>query len=342
MFRSLPSRLRWRDTIAALLALAALGGCQSFDSDEDKLVIPPDLGLDHLMALPQPFKPLNKTSPLLRPEVNRADVAMPPVDGLSDSENLTLSNAIVRAADGHDILVVTQVPDRTIRLLEGIAERSPSELRINWFLRNGYGELVRKFEVSLPVLPGVAEPLNTAGAGTLAQQTVAQLAATLVRTGALREAASGASTANPPKVFIGAVTGAPGNGARVLPVTLKAILDEDGLPLAADASSADFTLEAAVTQGPAKNDTEPFSITWRLIDPKGASAGEISQTNQIKAGSLDGDWGATAFDIARGAEQGLFQMLAEIQARRDQALGIDETDAPGPAIPNSVLHPRGD
>ncbi|HXZ67035.1 MAG TPA: hypothetical protein VEH07_00440, partial [Alphaproteobacteria bacterium] len=123
---------------------------------------------------------------------------------------------------------------------------------------------------------------------------------------------------------------------------LRTILGQDGVPLSDEAEKADFAVVGKIAREPLKNGTETMAITWQVIDRKGAVAGEITQANEIKAGSLDGEWGQTAFDIALAAESGLGDMLSEIEARETGA--EDPEDNPGvgtgPVIPESVLHPH--
>jgi hypothetical protein len=326
----------------AACALAGLAACQGIEpNDRGGFVIPPDLGLNSLMALPRPFQAKDKSLlALMQTADGENDVALPPVAGLSQSDNRRLVAAVASAADGYDILVLDALPDRRTHVLEGIASRAPGQVLVKWYLRNGYGELVKSFEVGAQAPEG-ASGLGGAAIRALAEPTAAGIAQSLaMAAGAARavrgaDPASAASTA-PPAIRIGAVTGAPGDGGVALPVALHTMLEQDGVRIAQDGTPADFTLLADIAHEPAPGGMESFAITWRVLNRSGQPAGEIRQANKIRAGSLDGAWGATAYDIALGAQGGLYQLLGEIEMRETGAEGTAPPEA-GPVIPRSVL-----
>ncbi len=335
MFRQFCCGLRASALTLIVLSAAA---CHSLVSDQrGGFVIPPDLGLNNLMALPQPFHTDHKDLPLALTSMGRSDVAVPPIAGLSIANNYAIKTALTQAADGADILMLRDMPDRPTYVLEGIAKQSSGTLSISWYLRDPKTHLVKAFEVSTELSGAPGSIIGSRDARDLAGQTVAVLSSALASTGGVmtvppqRSSTAGA----PPKIYIGAVTGAPGDGNRSLPAALRSVLSEDGAPLTGDASKADYTLAAKVATDSPQNGKQSIAITWQVIDRKGVVAGQITQSNEIKAGSLDGDWGQTAFDIALAAEGGLGDMLNEIEARQT-GLAEDDPNA-GPVIPDVLL-----
>lgn len=341
MFRRFCFSLR-TPALAGIAALS-LSACQGLVSDErGGFIIPPDLGLNNLMALPQPFRSdHNALPPLMRTAMGQTDVALPPIIGLSIANNHIIAAALTKAADDADILVLSDVPNRPTYVLEGIAAPASDKLSITWYLRNGKMHLVQKFDTAAEFVRTSDGFIRDDAARALAETTASALSAALASSGGVMTVPVGKNQiakSGPPKLHIGDVTGAPGDGNRSLPAALQTILGQDGVPLAGDAAKADFTVIAKVAKESLKNGTESMVITWQVIDPKGAVAGEIKQSNEIKAGSLDRDWGQTAFDIALGAESGLGDMLSEIEARASGAETPADSPGAGPVIPESVLH----
>ncbi|MFZ1989265.1 MAG: hypothetical protein WAW96_05775 [Alphaproteobacteria bacterium] len=325
------------------LAAIALSACQGLVSDErGGFILPPDLGLNSLMALPQPFRSdHNALPPLMRTSMGQTDVALPPVIGLSIANNHIIAAALTKAADDADILVLSDVPNRPTYVLEGIAKPTASTLSITWYLRNGKMHLIRKFDTATEFARTPDGLIRDDAARSLAEATTAALSSALDSTGGVMTVPVGKNqlaNQGPPKIHIGEVTGAPGDGNRALPAALRTILGQDGVPLTDEADKSDFAVIAKIAKEALKNGSESMAITWQVIDRRGAVAGEITQSNEIKAGSLDGDWGQTAFDIALAAESGLGDMLSEIEARASGAETPEDSPGAGPVIPDSVLH----
>lgn len=323
---------------AALLALS-LAACGSLTSDQrGGFILPPDLGLNNLMALPQPFRIDHKDLPLTFTTMGRTDVAVPQIADLPATSDHAIKAALTQVADDADILILDEMPDRPTYVLEGIAKRSGGVLTINWHLHNPQMHLVKSFDASVPLSDSAAGAVGSRTARELANQTIAALSQTLGTTGGVmtEPAQRSSAAAEPPKIYIGGVAGAPGDGNRSLPAALKLVLGQDGAPLTADSAKADFTLAGKVALKSPEQDKQDIAITWQVIDRNGVIAGQITQSNEIKAGSLDGNWGQIAFDIALAAEGGLGDMLSEIEARR---AGLVEDDPhAGPVIPDVVLH----
>jgi len=325
----------------AILCLAA-GGCQSVTSDQrGGFVLPPDLGLNSLMALPRPFHTDPKDLPLTMTSMGRSDIALPAIAELSAANNQIIKRALTDAADAADILLLPDLPDRPVYVLEGIAHRTDTSLAISWYLHDAKNRLVKKFEISAQLSNTPGGMIGEAAAKDLSTQTMAALSLALGATGGVMsqpvQAPSSASA--PAKIYVGTVNGAPGDGDRALPAALRSMLREDGASLVGNAAQADFILSSKVVTEKLPQDRQRITLTWQLMDRTGTVAGAITQANEVKAGSLDGDWGQTAFDIASAAEDGLGDMLSEIEARKT-GLAEDRPNG-GPVIPDILLERHG-
>ena len=60
-------------------------------------------------------------------------------------------------------------------------------------------------------------------------------------------------------------------------------------------------------------DWEEITLVWHLQEAgRTTSLGEVSQANQVPAGSLNRSWGAAATGAAQGAADGLFDLLERL------------------------------
>ena len=69
--------------------------------------------------------------------------------------------------------------------------------------------------------------------------------------------------------------------------------------------------------GPDEEGRQKASIFWtlrRIQDDE--ELGVIDQANYVPSGSLDGPWGPIARDIARGAREGVLDLLYQLQSER--------------------------
>lgn len=123
---------------------------------------------------------------------------------------------------------------------------------------------------------------------------------------ALAQPASGQLVAVVPRV-----QGAPGDGSQSLSEAIRQELQGRGVGLVEVASANTYRVEGIVKLGEAKDGKQPILIEWQVKDPKGKKLGTVSQRNEIPAGSLDGEWGATAQQAAGAAVQGIVKLLPQ-------------------------------
>ncbi len=105
------------------------------------------------------------------------------------------------------------------------------------------------------------------------------------------------------------VAGAPGDGSQALAEAIKQELAGRGVNLAEAPNASTYRVEGSVKVGEAKDNRQPIVIEWVVKDPQGKKLGTVSQRNEIPAGSLDGEWGATAQQAAGAAVQGIVKLL---------------------------------
>ena len=106
-------------------------------------------------------------------------------------------------------------------------------------------------------------------------------------------------------IFIGEVTGAPGDGNAALRRAIAVALGGGGVRLVADTEKAIFHLTASVEMGAPDKGAESIRILWLVKDVDGKTLGRIEQANAVPAGSLDQRWGQTAAFVAAAAMDGI-------------------------------------
>lgn len=290
--------------------------------------IPPGLGLNRLMAVPQPFKERDKHIGLASAADASRDVAVTAIAGLEPADTRALISAIARAADASDILVESRLGDRRTSLLEGAATLVPQgggravSITFNW--RRPDGTLGRSFQVGA---------LDSRSTGQLGAETIAALG----RSAALELAVSmnvtpvAAATARPrmaPVVFIALVKGANAKVNKALTTAISVELSTDGVDLTADRKRASLVLAGLLDQAPADQDQEIVKVTWRLLSPAGAELARVEQANTTPRGALGRD-GDMPYDIASAAAEGLLEAMERISSgRADPSTGGPVPSAP--------------
>lgn len=151
----------------------------------------------------------------------------------------------------------------------------------------------------------IATATNTAAGSTVARSGINQ-----AKVPAGTSATTTSSIPRPAVVtaLVPEVVGAPGDGARSLASALRNELLRNGIKPTPPGLPA-YRVEGRVKMGQSQNGQQPIKIDWVVKDPKGANLGTVSQENKIPAGSLNGQWGATANAAATAATQGILKLL---------------------------------
>jgi hypothetical protein len=280
--------------------------------------IPPGLGIDQLMPLPQPFKAHVKTISPASGANAENDVTITSIAGLSPNDARQLAEAISRAAEPSDILVATRLTDRQTSLLEAAATLTPAKggrhIAINFNLRHPDGTLAHRFTIEGDD-PGAQGELDPETIVALSRSTADSLASAM----GVTPVAEAPPMGKMPSIYLSGVAGAPGDGNRSLTTAMTTVLSGDGLPLIGDRKRADFILSGRVDISPNPDGSETIRIVWHILSPKGAELGKIEQSNAIAKGSLRGVWGDTAYDIANAAEEGLLEALQRLTSQPQTA-----------------------
>lgn len=117
-----------------------------------------------------------------------------------------------------------------------------------------------------------------------------------------------------PVIYVPIVRGAPGDGAESLAFAIQEELVNMGLEVLPTEQGATYIVRGTSTLSDPKAGTQVIQLTWSLERRNGEQVGQIQQRNRIKAGSLNGAWGQTAFLAAKGGAQGVYKLLQSSEA----------------------------
>lgn len=264
-------------------------------------------------------------------------IAMGPVVGPPKSVATKLTQALQTAGADRNLTILPSGAAEAEYTLRGYllsaVDGGRSKISYVWDVNDASGTRVARASGEETVARGSSSNpwrgLNDAAISNIANKTASQLAADLPggrgggssrsaarssTSGAAAGAAAGTAAATgaaassstrtaaapkPSGVVVGSVTGAPGDGSRALPSSLKKQLRRAGVKVVNGGSNV-YTVRGTVKLTTSGGSNEKIRIDWRVLEPNGTTKGTVSQENTIPKGSLNGPWGAIA-DAAAGA-----------------------------------------
>jgi hypothetical protein len=113
-----------------------------------------------------------------------------------------------------------------------------------------------------------------------------------------------------PRVFVGAVTGAPGDGDTSLPLNLSRDLPGPDLNVVTNAQQADFTVTAAIKTSPAPQGQLQVELDWVVRDRNNRIVGQVTQLHDLDPKDITPYWGDVAAAAAQeAAQQGITTVI---------------------------------
>lgn len=112
-----------------------------------------------------------------------------------------------------------------------------------------------------------------------------------------------------PRVFVGTVTGAPGDGDQSLPLNLTRDLSGSDLVLAQKAAEADFTVTGVIKTAPAPQGQIQVELDWIVRDRNNRVVGQVTQIHDLNPSDIDPYWGDVAAAAATEAAQGIATVI---------------------------------
>ncbi len=262
--------------------------------------------------VPRPFEGFAPPERELLALHDRGGIVVLPVAEAPPAAAEGLAHALAAALRDVDVPAVTEGGNRESAFLQGSVIDLGHDAHIVWELFAGDGRPMGQVEQPIEGTPiaewaaGDAElmaALAERGAGPIAG---------LIQGEVVVEAAA-------PRVALAPVVGAPGDGNLALTAAMRAALAREIEVVTGDATA--LRIAGRVQVGAAEDGMQPVAITWSVFDASGAEVGQVSQSNSVPAGSLDGAWGEVAVLVADWAAAGILDLLQEARMRAARERG---------------------
>jgi hypothetical protein len=109
-------------------------------------------------------------------------------------------------------------------------------------------------------------------------------------------------------VAVPSVQGAAGQGNAELTQAMRQVLRDAGWPVVNTPSANALTIRGKVKTIRA-GAVETVKLIWVITTPDGKTLGDIAQSNDVPAGSLDKGWGENARFATEAAATGIFKLI---------------------------------
>lgn len=100
-----------------------------------------------------------------------------------------------------------------------------------------------------------------------------------------------------------------GPGGAELTLAMRDILKQAGWPVIKSPRKDALTVTGRVKLSAPQGANQTVTLEWVVTTPDGKVLGNVKQSNDVPAGSLDKGWGESARFAAEGAAEGLFKLI---------------------------------
>lgn len=108
-----------------------------------------------------------------------------------------------------------------------------------------------------------------------------------------------------PRIFVGTVSGAPGDGDVTLPLNLTRDLPGPDLTVVQNAAQADFIVTGTIKSTAAPQGQLQVELDWVVRDRNNRVAGQVTQLHDLAPEDIEPYWGDVAAAAASEAAQGI-------------------------------------
>jgi hypothetical protein len=113
----------------------------------------------------------------------------------------------------------------------------------------------------------------------------------------------------PPRLFVAAVTGAPGDGDTALPLDLARDLPGPDDEVVSDATRADFTVTGKISTQPDQTQLI-VELDWTVTDTSHRKIGQVTQIHELAPTDITPYWGDVGAAAAAEAATGIQEVVA--------------------------------
>ncbi len=114
----------------------------------------------------------------------------------------------------------------------------------------------------------------------------------------------------PPRIYLGPVTGAPGDGNHSLPLNLARDLPGPDDVLVTNPAQADFTVTGNILVSPGQNGQIMVELDWTVKDSNHRKIGQVTQLHPLAPSDIEPYWGDVAAAAATEAATGIQQVVS--------------------------------
>jgi hypothetical protein len=115
------------------------------------------------------------------------------------------------------------------------------------------------------------------------------------------------------------VVGAPGDGEEALERAMSNKMLDRGFAVTGTPAVGAYEIQGMVRLAPTERGRETIRIDWTIFGPEGNRIGNVTQTREIRKGSLDRHWGPAADAAAEAAAQDILKLLQDLAAGTPKA-----------------------
>jgi hypothetical protein len=114
----------------------------------------------------------------------------------------------------------------------------------------------------------------------------------------------------PPRLFMGSVTGAPGDGDISLPFNMQHDLPGPDDEVITDPARADFIVTGQVKTSPYQGGQIMVELDWTITDTNHRKIGQVTQLHVLSPSDITPNWGDIAAAAAREAATGVQNVIS--------------------------------
>jgi hypothetical protein len=114
----------------------------------------------------------------------------------------------------------------------------------------------------------------------------------------------------PPHIFMGAVTGAPGDGNTALALNMTRDLPTPDTEMVPKLEDADFSITGIVKTSPDANNQILVEIDWIILDSNKRKIGQVTQLHDLNPGDITPYWGDVAAAAATEGATGVNEVIS--------------------------------
>jgi hypothetical protein len=120
----------------------------------------------------------------------------------------------------------------------------------------------------------------------------------------------------PPRVFLGTISGAPGDGDNALMLAMRRDLPGSDTEMVSDPASADFTVTGHVKTQPDENKQILVELDWVVQDSSERKIGQVTQLHDLSPRDIEPYWGDVAAAAAAEAAAGVNEVITNATLRK--------------------------